>query len=168
MPHLLVGSGPRTLDPHHEPIAGVRPDLVRLASGNTHLSVLLETGVLGWLLMLTIMGSALRLVYFGARRAGDPYVRSLLWAIFSSGLGFLISMSGFNAFYQISLQLLFWGLLGLGLGLVIQVSGARRAKFTVWRFGDERPRKAKRRARSRAHHPGRFALDPAHGPGLAD
>jgi lipopolysaccharide/colanic/teichoic acid biosynthesis glycosyltransferase len=168
MTRLLVGSGPKTLDPHPEPIPGVRQDLVRLATGNTHLSVILETGLLGWLLMLAIIGTALKLIHFGARHAADPYVRSLMWAIFSSGLGFLISMSGFNAFYQISLQLLFWGLLGLGLGLAIQMSGARRAKFTIWRFGDERPRKVKRRARSRGHHPGRFALDPAHGPGLAD
>ncbi len=168
LPHLLVGSGPKTLDPYREPNPSVRPGRARLAAGNTHLAVLLETGLLGWLLMLTIIGSALRFIYLGARRVVDPYVRSLLWAIFSSGLGFLISMSGFNAFYQISLQLLFWGLLGLGLGLVIQVAGARRARFTVWRFGDERPRKVKRRAGARGHQPGRFSLDPAHGPGLGD
>ena len=163
---LVVGSGPKTLDPHPDPIPGVRRDLVRLASGNTHLSLILETGLMGWLTMLGIIAIALRLIYQGARRAADPYVRSLTWAIFSSGLGFLISMSGFHAFYQISLQVLFWGMLGLGLGMVIQLTGARRARFTVWRFGDERPRRTKRKARVRHH--GRFALDPSHGAGLAD
>jgi lipopolysaccharide/colanic/teichoic acid biosynthesis glycosyltransferase len=164
---LALGSGPKTLDPRAEPIPGVRPALVRLASGNTHLSLMLETGALGWLTMLGIIAVALRLIYRGARRAADPYVRSLCWAIFSSGLGFLVSMSGFNAFYQISLQVLFWGLLGLGLGMVIQLTGGRRARFTVWRFGDERPRKIKRKARAR-RQPGAFALDPSHGAGLDD
>ncbi len=164
---LALGSGPKTLDPRAEPIPGVRPDLVRLASGNTHLALVLETGILGWLTMLGIIAVALRLISRGARRATDPYVRSLCWAIFSSGLGFLVSMSGFHAFYQISLQVLFWGLLGLGMGLVIQLGGARRARLTIWRFGDERPRKAKRKAKVR-HQPGRFALDPSHGAGLAD
>ena len=116
--------------------------------------------------MLSIICVALWAIRQGARRAADPFQRSLLWSVFASGIGFLISMSGVNVFFQISLQVLFWGLVGLGLGVVTHVVGAR-SFVTVWRFGDERPRPAERRARAGRREP-RLALDPSHQTGVAD
>lgn len=111
-----------------------------MAADNAHLSLILEIGILGWLLMLAILGVALSCVYQGMQRARDPYQRSLLSAIFASAVGFLISMTGVNVFFQISLQVFFWGLIGLGLGLAIRVTGAGARLVNIWRFGDERPR----------------------------
>src|SRR5262249_26888856 len=119
-----------------------------------------------WLVMMSILWVALRVIYQGTRRATDPYERALLCAIFASAIGFLISMSGINVFYQLSLQVLFWGLLGLGLCLGTHVAGTRARFFTIWRFGHERPRPVSTRSRRPRHR--RLALDPSHGSGLAD
>ncbi len=137
---LLLGSGAKSLDPH--PGQDVRPrrDQARVAADNAHLSLLLEVGVLGWLAMLGILGAALQGISRGVRKTRDPYQRSLLSAIFASGVGFLISMSGVNVFFQIPLQVFFWGLIGLGLGMAARAAGNGASLVTIWRFGDERPR----------------------------
>jgi hypothetical protein len=165
---ILLGSGPKSLDPH--PGQDVRPrrDQARVAADNAHLSLILELGILGWLLMLSILGVALRAIYQGLRRARDPYYRSLLSAIFASAVAFLISMSGVNVLFQISLQVFFWGMIGLGLGLASRVSGNRGRLVTIWRFGDERPRPARRSARVRERRSGPAILDPSPGAGVAD
>lgn len=137
---ILMGTGVRSLDPH--PGQDIKPprDQARVAADNAHLSLILETGLLGWLSMLATIGIALRAIHAGMRRARDPYQRSLLCAIFASAVGLMISMCGVNAFYQIALQVFFWGLLGLGLGLATRVAGTAGRLVAVWRFGDERPR----------------------------
>jgi hypothetical protein len=166
---VLVGSGAKSLDPHPGQDIPPRPDLVKAAAGNTHLSLILETGLMGWLVMMSILWVSLRVIYHGTRRATDPYQRSLLCAIFASAIGFLISMSGINVFYQISLQVLFWGLLGLGLCLGTHVAGTRSRFFTIWRFGDERPRPVSSRARDRQpRHRRPLTLGPSHGSGVGD
>jgi lipopolysaccharide/colanic/teichoic acid biosynthesis glycosyltransferase len=157
---LAIGSGPKTLDSRPGQDAPAPPEQARAAARSTYLSLLLETGLVGALLMLSIVWVALRAVLQGARRATDPYRRSLLWAIFASGVGFLISMSGVNVFFQISLQVLFWGLIGLGLAVVTHQVGAR-GFVTVWRFGDERARLAERR-RGGPRRRERLSLDPTH------
>ncbi|HEV8441085.1 MAG TPA: sugar transferase [Methylomirabilota bacterium] len=165
---VVLGSGPKSLDPHPGQDIPPRPNLAKAAAGDTHLSLILETGILGWAVMMWIIWVALRAIYQGTRRASDPYQRSLLCAIFASAIGFLISMSGINVFYQIPLQVFFWGLLGLGLGLGMHVAG-KRSRVVIWRFGDERPRPVVRRAHPRhPRHRGPLTLDPSHGPGLAD
>jgi hypothetical protein len=90
----------------------------------------------------------------------EPYQRSLLWAVFSSILGFLIAMNWFDAFLHLPLQILFWGLTGLGLGVVTHAIGRRSPFYTIWRFGDERPRPQRRRA-SGSHHESRAPARPA-------
>ena len=139
LPQLVLGSGPRSLDPHPGQDHPPSPALARAAARNTYLSLVLETGIFGALLMLSIIAVALRAIQQGARRATDPYQRSLLWGIFASGIGSLISMSGVNVFFQISLQVFFWGLIGLGLAVATHLVGVR-SFVTIWRFGDERPR----------------------------
>jgi lipopolysaccharide/colanic/teichoic acid biosynthesis glycosyltransferase len=158
---LLLGYGPKTLrQPAPETPAegaGAGPaaapataELARAAAGNMHLAHILETGILGWLLMMWIFYATLRSTFRGARLASDPYLRSLVWAVFASVVGFLISMSGFDVFSHIPLQVLFWGLVGLGLGVCTHVNGRRTSFYTIWRFGDDRPRASAARARADA------------------
>ena len=142
---ILLGSGPKSLDPHPGQEVTPRRDQARVAADSAHLSLILEMGVLGWVAMLTILGVAVRFLYQGIRRARDPYLRSLLCAIFASAAGFLISMSGVNVFFHISLQVFFWGLVGIGLGLAARITGAGGRLVSIWRFGDERPRPVRRR-----------------------
>ena len=127
------------------PAARARRIAIRAAS---YAAVGLATlGIAGWLVMLGILGIALRSINHAMRRGRDPYLRSLLCAIFASGVGFLITMIGVNVFFQIALQVFFWGLIGLGLGLSARVVGTGGRLVTVWRFGDERPRPLRRRDR---------------------
>jgi len=111
--------------------------------------------------MLSILALALRGVHEGMCRARDPYQRSLLCAIFASGVGFLITMTGVNVFFQISLQVFFWGLIGLGLGMAIRVSGTGGRLVNIWRFGDETPRPVRTPARAEGGPDGVLALDPS-------
>jgi hypothetical protein len=136
---IMLGTGARSLDVH--PGQDVRPkrDQARVAADNAHLSLLLEMGILGWLAMLAILGAALRGIGRAIRKARDTHQRSLLSAIFASGVGFLISMSGVNVFFQIPLQVFFWGLMGIGLGIAARVAGNGSSVVSIWRFGDERP-----------------------------
>jgi hypothetical protein len=148
---VLVGSGPQVQRSRPPLEAAPAAGAAAPASANMHVALILERGVLGWLLMLWIIGAALSVIYQGARRMVEPYQRSLLWAIFASVLGFLISMNWFDAFLHLPLQILFWGLVGLGLGVVTHAGGRRSSFYTIWRFGDERPRPARQRA-STVHH----------------
>ena len=142
---ILLGTGPKSLDPHPGQEVRPRRDQVRVAADNAHLSLILEMGILGWLAMLAILAVALRGIQLGIRRARDPYERSLMCAIFASAVGFVISMSGVNVFFQISLQVFFWGLIGLGLGVAARVAGNGGRLVNIWRFGDERPRPVRTR-----------------------
>lgn len=102
---------------------------------NMHLTLLLRTGIVGWGLMMWVIGAALVGIYRGSRAVRDPRLALTLWAVFSACVGFLISMSNFNAFYYPSIQILFWGLLGIGLAIVTHLN-VRRPRFNViYRFG---------------------------------
>jgi lipopolysaccharide/colanic/teichoic acid biosynthesis glycosyltransferase len=102
---------------------------------NMHLTLVLRTGLIGWALMMWVIGAALAGIYRGSRVVHDRRLSLTLWAIFSSGLGFLISMSNFNAFYNPTIQILFWGLLGLGMAIVTHFAGRRPAFNVIYRFG---------------------------------
>ncbi len=112
---------------------GVPPQLVRNA--NMHLTLMLRTGLIGWALMMWVIGAALLAIYRGSSQMPTARLRLVLWAIFSSGLGFLVSMANFNAFYNPSVQALFWGLLGIGVAIVTHRNGRRPAFSVIWRFG---------------------------------
>ena len=102
---------------------------------NMHLTLVLRTGILGWALMMWVIGAALAGIYRGSRVVHDRRLSLTLWAVFSSGLGFLISMANFNAFYNPTIQIMFWGLLGLGMGIVTHFAGRRPAFNVIYRFG---------------------------------
>ncbi|MBI3248593.1 MAG: sugar transferase [Deltaproteobacteria bacterium] len=146
-PTLLIGSGIKTrqlqLGLRSEPTSSAVESALSTdeVSNNMHWTLIRETGLIGWLLMLWIIGATLRTLYWGTRHAEDPYHRTLLWALCSSILGFLISMCGLDAFFHLPLQVLFWGIVGLGLGTVTHVVSNRSPFYVIWRFGDDRPRK---------------------------
>jgi lipopolysaccharide/colanic/teichoic acid biosynthesis glycosyltransferase len=109
------------------------PEPVR--NENMHLTLVLRTGFIGWALMMWVIGAALAGIYRGSRSVRDPRLSLILWAIFSSGVGFLLSMSNFNAFYNPTIQILFWGLLGVGLAIVTHFAGRRPTFNVIYRFG---------------------------------
>jgi lipopolysaccharide/colanic/teichoic acid biosynthesis glycosyltransferase len=124
LPHLLLGYGARTLK-------GSWADLQTAFALNAppdsgFLTLLLENGILGGAAMLWVVGAALSSIYRAYREVADEEVRSILWAVFCSILGFLISLAGFNAFSDLTLQVLFWGTVGIGLGVVTHLSGRRK------------------------------------------
>jgi lipopolysaccharide/colanic/teichoic acid biosynthesis glycosyltransferase len=106
-----------------------------LANENMHLTLMLRTGYLGWLVMLWIIAAALAGMYAAMRAVSDRRLALTLWAAFSSGVGFLVSMSNFNAFYYPSIQVLFWGLLGIGTAIATHAGGRKPAFNVIYRFG---------------------------------
>jgi lipopolysaccharide/colanic/teichoic acid biosynthesis glycosyltransferase len=104
-------------------------------NANMHLTLVRRTGIVGWGLMMWVIGAALLAIRRGSRAVSDHRLSLVLWAIFSSGLGFLVSMSNFNAFYDSTIQIFFWGLLGIGMAIVTHRNGRRPAFNVIWRFG---------------------------------
>jgi lipopolysaccharide/colanic/teichoic acid biosynthesis glycosyltransferase len=106
-----------------------------LKNENMHLTLMLRTGLVGWALMMWIVGAALAGMYAAMAAVTDRRLALTLWAAFSSGVGFLVSMSNFNAFYDSTIQVFFWGLLGIGMAIVVHRNGRRPAFNVIWRFG---------------------------------
>ncbi len=105
-------------------------------STNMHLTLIRQHGLIGWVLMLWIIAAALVALYRGFHRIHDPHMRRIVWAIFSSMLGFVFSMTDANVFFNVTIQIFFWGMVGVGMGIITHLSG-RRATFRVlWRFGE--------------------------------
>jgi len=104
-------------------------------SANMHLTLVQRTGLIGWALMMWVIGSALVAIFHGSNAVSDRRLGLVLWAIFSSGLGFLVSMSNFNAFYDATIQIFFWGLLGIGMAIAVHQSGRQPVFSVIWRFG---------------------------------
>ncbi len=107
----------------------------RLKNENMHLTLMLRTGFLGWGIMMWVVGAALACMYAAMRAVSDRRLALTLWAAFSSGIGFLVSMSNFNAFYSPSIQVLFWGLLGIGTAIATHAGGRRPGFNVIYRFG---------------------------------
>jgi lipopolysaccharide/colanic/teichoic acid biosynthesis glycosyltransferase len=104
---------------------------------NMHLTLIAENGLLGWALMMWLLITALRTLYRGATEMADPRLRLILWSVFSSVIGFLVSMSNFNAFYHPTIQIFFWGLVGVGVGITTHLNGRRPSFNVIWRFGHD-------------------------------
>jgi len=107
----------------------------QVKNDNMHLTLMLRTGFVGWSLMMWIVGAALAGMYFAMTAVTDKRLALTLWASFSSAVGFLVSMSNFNAFYNPSIQVLFWGLLGIGTAIATHAGGRRPGFNVIYRFG---------------------------------
>jgi lipopolysaccharide/colanic/teichoic acid biosynthesis glycosyltransferase len=134
LPHLLLGYGARVLK-------GSWPDLqttfaLATPPDSGFLTLLLENGILGGAAMLWVVGAALGAIYRAYREAADEEIRGILWAVFCSIVGFLVSLAGFNAFSDLTLQVLFWGTIGIGLGVVTHLCGRRRAHLIDLKLGN--------------------------------
>jgi hypothetical protein len=112
---------------------GSAPHTVK--NDNMHLTLMLRTGLVGWSLMMWIVGAALAGMFFAMSAVTDRRLALTLWAAFSSAIGFLVSMSNFNAFYNPSIQVLFWGLLGIGSAIATHAGGRRPGFNVIYRFG---------------------------------
>jgi lipopolysaccharide/colanic/teichoic acid biosynthesis glycosyltransferase len=102
---------------------------------NMNVTLALEHGIAGWCIIIWIILSALWAMKQAHKRTKDPQLKTTLWAIISSLIGFLISMNSMNVFHNLTLQIYFWSLVGIGLGIVVHLNGQRRCNL-IWRFGD--------------------------------
>jgi lipopolysaccharide/colanic/teichoic acid biosynthesis glycosyltransferase len=132
----LLGIGPMTVpNPITEPQDGEGDQRDKGLINNMHLTLMLEHGLAGWLIMMWLIFSSVWAMKGAYDRAKDERLKTILWAIISSVLGFLVSMNGMNTFYNLTIQVFFWSLIGIGLAIVIQLNGQLRHNL-VWRFGD--------------------------------
>jgi lipopolysaccharide/colanic/teichoic acid biosynthesis glycosyltransferase len=127
---LLFGIGPRTLGEH-----GLAPSILNAEAVSGHVRLLVENGILGWLALLWILGTALVVLYRAQREMPEPSLRALLWAIFCSVAGFVITLQRFSAFEDLTLQVFFWGLLGIGIGAAVRLGPRRREYAIVLKLG---------------------------------
>ncbi len=116
--------------PHQGPLS---PEEHEIEIANMHISLVLEYGIVGWLIIMWLIFSSLWAMKQAHDRTKDQRPKYTLWAIISSILGFLISMNGMNTFHNLTLQIFFWSLIGIGLGIVIHLNGHRRHNL-IWRF----------------------------------
>jgi lipopolysaccharide/colanic/teichoic acid biosynthesis glycosyltransferase/O-antigen ligase len=107
----------------------------RVYNENMHLTLLVRSGIIGWALIMWVIGAALLGIYRATETVNDRRLALTLWAIFSSGLGFLISMMNFNSFYNPTIQVMFWGLLGVGTAIATHFGGRRPRFNVIYRFG---------------------------------
>ncbi len=105
-------------------------------SSNMHLTLIRQHGLIGWGLMLWIFGATMLALYRGYDQIHDPHMRRIVWAIFSSMVGVLISMTDANVFFSVTIQIFFWGMVGVGLGIITHLSGRRPTFRVLWRFGE--------------------------------
>jgi hypothetical protein len=105
-------------------------------SSNMHLTLIRQHGVVGWGLMMWIFGATMVALYRGYDHIHDPHMRRIVWAIFSSMVGVLISMADANLFFSVTIQIFFWGMVGVGLAIVTHLSGRRPTFRVLWRFGE--------------------------------
>lgn len=107
-----------------------------LLPSNMHLLLIIENGIIGWAIMMWIFYAALRKFYISYARIRDLRFRMILWAIFSSITGFIVSMNNLETFSNMSLQVLFWGLLGVGTAITVRFSTRKSGFIKFWEFED--------------------------------
>ena len=105
-------------------------------SSNMHLTLIRQHGVIGWALMMWIFGATLVALYRGYDRIHDPHMKRIVWAIFSSMVGVIVSMADANVFFSVTIQIFFWGMVGVGLGIITHLNGRRPTFRVLWRFGE--------------------------------
>jgi hypothetical protein len=134
---IIVGPGqaqPATTDSH---LPGddqlEKNDLQEI--NNMHITLMMEHGIAGWLIMMWLILSALWAMKKAYGRTKDPGLKTTLWAIIASILGFLVSMNGMNTFHNLTIQIFFWSLIGIGVGIATQLNRPCHQNL-IWRFGD--------------------------------
>jgi lipopolysaccharide/colanic/teichoic acid biosynthesis glycosyltransferase len=108
----------------------------RWISTSMHLTLIRQNGIVGWALMLWVFGAVLAALYRGYAGIHDPHMRRIVWAIFSSLVGFMISMIDANVFFNVTIQIYVWGMIGVGMGIITHLNGRRPTFHVLWRFGE--------------------------------
>jgi len=101
---------------------------------NMYLTFLIEYGLVGLFFMLLIFVTILKAIYDASFRVSVRSLQILLWAIFSSALGFMANMLFFDSFYFIAVQATFWLLLGFGMGIALEFGSSTRHWYRVLHF----------------------------------
>jgi len=102
---------------------------------NMHFLLILENGIVGWVMMMWIIWSTLKKIYQSIAKIKDVRYRDIQWALFSSIIGFLICMYATNVFFYLPVQVLFWGVIGLALGINIHFVAKEKRYLIKWEFG---------------------------------
>lgn len=129
----LIGAGTGAIMAPQQVGEPERNEVVKIH--NMHLTLILEYGIPGWLIFMWLILSSLWVMKQAHDKTQDEQIKTILWAIISCILGFLVSMNVINTFHNLTLQVFFWSLIGIGVGIVIQMNGHRRQNL-IWRFGD--------------------------------
>jgi hypothetical protein len=135
--HLLIGVGANNTNKSKIKEFSIKQDPTdgnKTLLSNMHLLLIIENGIIGWLIMMWILFAALKTFYTSYTKIQDEKLRMILWAIFSSTIGFIVSMNNMASFSKISLQVLFWGLLGLGVAIAVRFSTRKAGFIKVWEF----------------------------------
>lgn len=137
--HWLVGHGATpAAEAAAKGPAGSRPAPTPRAKHanieNMHLTLIFQHGILGWAIIMWVIVSALSAMKYAYDRTKDERLKTLLWAIVSSVVGYLVSMNSMNTFHHLPIQVFFWTLIGIGLGIVTHTTGPRWPNL-IWRFG---------------------------------
>ena len=127
---LLFGIGPRTLGEY-----GLGADVLDPERASGHVRLLVENGIIGWLAVLWLFGTAMVVLARAQRDLAEPRLQALLWAILCSVVGFLITLQSFSAFENLTLQVFFWGVLGIGVGAAVRFGSRRRDYAVVVKLG---------------------------------
>jgi len=117
------------------PAAGGAAPARRSGISNMHVTLILEHGLLGWCVVMWLIVSTIVAIKQAHDRVRDERLKTLLWAIVSSLVGYLVSMNSMNTFHHLPIQVFFWSLIGIGLGIVTHTV-APRSQNLIWRFGD--------------------------------
>jgi lipopolysaccharide/colanic/teichoic acid biosynthesis glycosyltransferase len=126
----LFGIGPRTLGE-----LGLAPDVLDPEQASAHVRLIVENGLVGWLALCWVLATALTALFRAQREVRDPALGALLWAVFCSVVGFIITLQSFSAFENLTLQIFFWGVLGIGVGAAVRFGGRRRNYAVVVKLG---------------------------------
>ncbi|MGH8055856.1 MAG: hypothetical protein ACREOH_01275, partial [Candidatus Entotheonellia bacterium] len=136
---LVIGIGTKNLTAFTSPASPWPAEdqrLERYIPSSMHLTLLIENGILGWFMMMWILFVTLKSLYVAHARVKDPYLQMILWSIFSSIVGFIVSMAAFKAFFNLSIQIMFWSLVGIGMLIATRFTGKKNGFIRLWRFGD--------------------------------
>ena len=122
------GTWPRALKAfYRNPILGSGYSSVALAADNSYLRALGETGLLGLLAFLSILGAYGLLIRQSLKKITQPFARSVLIGTAAGTLGIALNATLIDIFEASKVAFTFWPLLGLSVGLIIYCLPRRRS-----------------------------------------
>jgi putative inorganic carbon (HCO3(-)) transporter len=124
-PWLGVGPGNFGAASFGYPDPRVNPDSSIV--NNEYLEVLAETGTVGFLVLLTLLGLVLLRSVVALRQASDPFIRAVLIGITAAFIGMLVQYNFFSTLYIIHI----WVTIGLLVAIQTLALNPTRSKEVV-------------------------------------